>query len=132
MAILGIDYGRVYLGLAVAKENIPFPLTVIKSKSDNHKISEIVKICKREKISRIIVGKGSGRLENHIRGFVNKLKKKVDQEILFVDEALTTNQAVNQMIVEGVSQKRRKELEHAYAAALLLTLYQNTGKTRDG
>lgn len=123
MHLLGIDYGTVYLGLAIARENLPVALTVVKSKSDDHKIAEIVKICHQEIISKIIIGKGSGKLENHIKDFINKLKEKINLEIIPVDETLSSNEALNQMIKEGVPLKKRKKEEHAFAAALLLSLY---------
>lgn len=123
MNLLGIDYGRVYLGLAISREGIPVPLKVVKSKSDTHKLGEIVKICNEENIFKIIIGGGSDKLENHLRGFINKLTEKTGINIVIIDETLTSNQAVEKMIIEGISQKKRKEMEHAYAASLLLNLY---------
>lgn len=123
MNLLGIDYGRVYLGLAISIEGICRPLKVIKSKSDTHKLDEIEKLVRQECILKIVFGKGSGKLENHIRGFVKKLKEKTKIEVILIDETLTSNQALQKMIEEGVSQKKRREMEHAYAALLLLSQY---------
>lgn len=123
MHLLGIDYGRIYLGLAISYGRFPKALTVVKSKSDEHKIAEITRICNQEQITKIIIGKGSGQLANHIRGFTKKLKQKLNLEIIAIDEDLTSNEAVETMIMENVSQKMRKTQEHAYAASLLLKLY---------
>ncbi|MCL5970560.1 MAG: Holliday junction resolvase RuvX [Patescibacteria group bacterium] len=123
MHLLGIDYGTVYLGLAISRENLPETLAVIKSKSDDHKIAEIVKICREENISKIIIGKGGAKLENRIKGFIKKIKEKITVEIIPVDETLTSSEALDQMIEEGVPRKQRKEKEHSFAAALLLRSY---------
>lgn len=121
--LLGIDYGRIYLGLAVSRAGIPFAFKVIKTKSDEHKIKEIVKICREENIEKIIIGKGSGKITSYIEGFINKLKERVDQEIIPIDETLTSSRARESMIVERIPKGKRKYKEHAYAAAVLLSLY---------
>lgn len=121
--LLGIDYGRTFLGLAIIREITPQPLTVIKSKSDNHKIEEVLKICQKENISQIIIGFSFGKLANRITGFVNQLRKKTAIQIDFVDETLSTNQAFTKMIEQQVPQKKRRQLEHAYAAVVLLELF---------
>lgn len=123
MNILGIDYGRVYLGLAISQEGICSPLKVVKSKSDNHKLDEIIKLVKGKNISKIVFGFAQGKLENHIRGFIKKLKEKTKIETILVDETLTSNEALKKMIEEGVPQKKRREMEHAYAACLILNMY---------
>lgn len=125
MKLLGIDYGKVYMGLATTEDELtPTVLKVVKSKSDTHKINEIAKICKEEGINKVVIGNGSGKLENHIRGFIDQLKKNLTAEVVSIDETLTSNQAVEKMIADGVPQKKRSELEHGYAAAILLSLYE--------
>lgn len=126
MKLLGIDYGTVYTGIAVSDKNAsPQPLTVIKSKSDQHKIDEIVRLSKEENIDKIIIGNGSGKLENHIRGFINNLTKAVKKEVVAVDETLTSNFAFESMVNSGLSKKKRKDFEHAYAAAIILKIYED-------
>lgn len=125
MQLLGIDYGKVYVGLALASADFPSPLKVIQSKSDSHKIDEIKKICLQEKIDKIIIGKGSGQLENHIRGFVKKLQKEINTEIILIDETFTSNRALEEMLSLDISKNKRRELEHAYAAVLLIKSYLN-------
>lgn len=132
MNILSIDYGRIYLGLAISRQSFSFPLKVIKSKSDQHKIREIVKIIKQEEIAKIILGWQAGKLEAKIKGFANKLEKITKLEVVLIDENLTSKQAVNKMIKEGVSQKKRKFLEHAYAACLILDNYLEELKEKNG
>lgn len=118
MNVLGIDYGLVYMGLAISREGLPRPLTVIKSKSDQHKISEIIRICEKEKVDKIVIGAESG-------GFINKLIKVLKIEVVTVDETLTNKIAFESMMMEGIGQKKRKELEHAFAAAVILKIYED-------
>src|SRR3990172_7531976 len=126
MKLLGIDYGRVYTGIAISDEGAsPQPLIVIKSKSDQHKIDEIARLSQKENIDKIIIGTGSGKLENHIRGFINNLAKAVKKEIVAVDETLTSNLAFESMVNNGLSKKKRRDFEHAYAAAIILKIYEN-------
>lgn len=125
MHLLGIDYGRVYLGIAVCKDSLPYPLTVIKSKSDQHKIEGIITICKKEKIDEIIIGQGSNNLSKHIKQFSQKLQQKSKIRVFLIDETLTSNNAVEAMINQGISQKKRRKQEHAFAAVFLLEQYIN-------
>lgn len=126
MKLLGIDYGRVYTGIAISVEGAsPQPLIVIKSKSDKHKINEITKLSQKENVDKIIIGSGSGKLEDHIRGFIDNLRRTVKKEIVTVDETLTSNLASELMVDNGISKKKRKELEHAYSAAIILKIYED-------
>jgi putative transcription antitermination factor YqgF len=123
MKILGIDYGKVYLGLAVAYDDLIRPLCVIKSKSDHHKISSIVRICRDESVNRIVIGTTTGKQENIIKGFIGKLRKSSSLEIIEVDETLTSVEAMQQMINEGISKQDRKVKIHSYSAVCLLKLF---------
>ncbi len=123
MNILGVDYGRVNLGVAIAKEGLCFPLTVIKSKSDQHKLDELVKIIQKEDISKIVFGSGGDKLKNHIKSFAQKLAKQVKKEVVLIDETLTNYEAVAGMIKEGIPKQKRKEKEHAYAACAIIKIY---------
>ncbi|MBI2029339.1 Holliday junction resolvase RuvX [Candidatus Gottesmanbacteria bacterium] len=121
--ILAIDYGRVHMGLAISQSGIPSPLRVISTRSDQRKLEDIKQILTEYNIEGIVIGKGSGELGNHIRGFIQKIKKFTSIPITSIDETLTSNHALDYMIKNNVPVKKRKSLEHTYAACILLEEY---------
>ncbi len=126
MNLLGIDYGRIYLGMAVAIDKYPQISKVVKSKSDHHKITEISNICIKEDINKIIIGYGSDSFKTDIDNFIELLKKTIKHEIVIVEESFTSNLAIEEMIKDQVPRNKRKLLEHAYAAKILLQNYLNS------
>lgn len=126
MNLLGIDYGRIYLGMAVVRDKYPQISKVVKSKSDHHKITEISKICFKEDINKIIIGYGSDSFKTDIDNFIELLKKATKHEIVKVEESFTSNLAIEEMIKDQVPRNKRKLLEHAYAAKILLQNYLNS------
>ncbi len=123
--ILSIDYGKFYTGLAICKDGFIYPLTVIRSRSDKHKIENILRIIKDEEISLIVIGVSFGKLRTTVTGFIKKLKLKTDKEIIEIDETLSSKKAVQRMVNEGLSKKNRSEKEHAYAACEILETFCN-------
>ena len=126
--LLGVDYGKVHVGLALSESGLPAPLQSFSTKSDERKLDLIEKSVQDNNIEGIVIGKGSGQLVPHIRGFISKLKKRVTVPVFNIDETLTSNVAVEHMIKHNVSRKKRKTLEHAYAACILLSLYYEQSK----
>lgn len=111
------------MGLAISESGITSPLRVVSTRSDQRKLEDIKRILTEYNIEGIVIGKGSGELENHIRGFIQKIKKLTNVPITAIDEALTSNAALDYMIKNNVPVKKRKSLEHAYAACILLEQY---------
>lgn len=115
MILLGIDYGRVHVGLALSQTGIPAPLTAFSTKSDERKLEVIKSEIEKNNVDAIVIGEGSG--------FIGKLKKIINIPIYTVDETLTSNEAIPYMIKNNVPLKKRRILEHAYAACILLEHY---------
>lgn len=96
--LLGIDYGKSKVGLALAdwETKTAVPLKVA---SLEDLVSRIKELVASESIKKIIVGlplNMSGRESNQtkeVKEFVEDLKSKFDLEIITVDERLTTIQA---------------------------------------
>ena len=123
MKYLGIDYGSKKVGLAIAdlETKIATPFKIIKNKDILAKISEI---CKDDNIDKIIVGvpislKGTMSKQSiEVIKFINKLKDKVDIEVIEQDEKLSSLYA-NKLLKET----KAKGLDDDVAAMIILQSY---------
>ncbi len=120
MIILGIDWGEVKLGVAISVGKLAEPLAVF---TPDSLISQITKIVRDSRVDMIIVGVSENESEEKAREFGKKLKEIVSVPVEFVDETLSTYEAQYLAIEAGVPQKKRKEMEDAYAATLILQRY---------
>jgi putative Holliday junction resolvase len=123
MKILAIDFGKAKVGLALAEASLASPLLVIKYKSQRELISRILKIVKEEGIEKIVVGVSEGEMGQASINFANSLKKEMDISIETFDETLSTREAQKLSLEAGIKRIKRKTLEDAYAAALILQNY---------
>jgi len=123
MNLLGIDYGEVKVGVAVSSGRLAVPLKVIKYSDMNKLFSEIEKIVTTEHTEKIIVGISEGKSATESREFGNKLSDRLELPVEFVDETLSTQDAQMLSIESGMGPKKRKKMEDAYAAALILQHY---------
>ena len=122
MKILGIDYGRKKIGLAVVDSQNKFsvPLKVIETTSWE---SQLKKIVESEEIQKIVIGLPSGLMDFEIKKFGQKLSRMVLVEVKYFDETLTSKEAQGLMIGLGKKAKARKKKEDAIAAAIMLQLF---------
>jgi len=118
MILLGIDYGRRRIGLALAINGIIETRGFISWQRDKKQtFSKIKEICQQEGIEEIVVGLSQGKIGQEIREFVKELKKMVKLPIKLVDETLTSWQAEKMV---GWKDKGKVD---AVAAALILERY---------
>ncbi|MFZ5365715.1 MAG: Holliday junction resolvase RuvX [Patescibacteria group bacterium] len=120
MKILGIDYGERKIGLAISEGVLAEPLKIVKSNR------QIVSICQKEGIEKIVVGISEGKMAERARKFGRGLGKITGLPVKFQDETLTSQEAVAKMKEIG---KRVKD-EDAISAALILQEYLETQKRR--
>lgn len=120
MRILGIDYGRQKIGLAISEGILAEPLKVIKQ---DQSLAEIKKICKDQQVTKIIIGLPESGLVEEIKLFAQKLSAATGLTTTFQDEALTSRSAIVKMIAAGKNKKFRRQKEDAVAAALILESY---------
>src|SRR3989344_4387089 len=128
MAILCLDYGERYVGVAItdADEEIALRHSVVDQKKQNllQALQEIVAL---EEVTKILVGVPvslSGRETEQTRvslAFMEKLRETLGSAatVESVDETLTSVEAARLVKFEG----GRKEEEHAEAARLMLEQY---------
>lgn len=122
MSIIGIDYGKKYLGIAVCTNKTPTPLTAIATSSMDHKLKIIKELSEKWQATQIVVGSISGKLRNDINLFIDKLNK-LNLDVILVDEQYSSYLSWENMVRDNIPQRRRKLKEHSYAAAILIERY---------
>jgi putative Holliday junction resolvase len=131
MRVIGLDIGEKTIGVAVSD---PFGWTAqgiktVRRVSKEKDVNEIINIIKEYNIERIVAGlpknmNGSlGHAGDRVKNFCDKLQKKVDMEIIYQDERLTTVAAEKMLIGADVSRKKRKEVIDTVAATYILQSY---------
>lgn len=117
MKLLGIDFGLVNIGLAIAEGPLVEPLGVIQDEK------QIKRICHKQGIEKIIIGISEGKMAKKTRNFGKRLKRITSLPVEYQDETLTSEEAKRLMIKIGKPKKKRQEQRDAIAAALILQNY---------
>lgn len=107
MSILGIDYGEKHVGVAISRGKLAQPLKTI---SCANAIQSIKSLIKQYEIDAVVVG--------DCPEFFLKQLSELGLVIHRADETLSTYDATRSLL--HTSQSRRKNLEHAAAAAVIL------------
>jgi len=118
MVLLGIDYGRRRIGLAVAIDSVIETrgwLDWGRKKQDS--IRRIEKICQEEGVEKMIIGLSEGQMARETRRFGSFLSEVLKLPLEFVDESLTSWQAEKMV---GWKNKGRVD---SVSAALILERY---------
>ena len=123
MRILGIDYGRRKIGLAIADGPLAEPLKILRYNDIKILSEELEKIINKEKIEKVVVGISEGQMADETKKFISVISHKLSVQIETFDETLTTHEAQELSLKAGIKRKKRKELEDAYAACVMLQLY---------
>jgi len=131
MRILGIDYGKKRLGLALSdeEETLASPLSVYQRRDLDRDLAFIAHLVDEKNVGRVVVGlprnmDGTlGEMAQEVLAFVETLKKKTDLPIDTFDERLSTAEAERVLIQADLSRKRRKTLRDSLAAVLILQGY---------
>lgn len=122
MQILGIDYGRKKIGLAVAdsQSRIAEPLGVVRFANEDEAIEKILRL---SEASKAVIGISEGEMAEETKDFARKLEEILKIPVVFQDETLTTYEAQRLSITANIKRKKRKALEDAYSATLILQSY---------
>lgn len=122
MSILGIDYGKRKIGLALAEGKFALPYKVLRVLSRQDAVRKITDVARGEGIDKIVIGVSEQGTQEE-RRFISALKELLDIPIEEWDETLTTQEAQNLALKAGIPRKKRKRMEDAFAAALMLQSY---------
>lgn len=123
MKILGIDYGKAKVGLAIGGGFLAEPLQVIRYKDIKVLQQQIKQIVEYENIEKIIVGISEGEMGRESRDFGISLGKFLTIPVEIFDETLSTRDAQELSRQAGINRKKRKEMEDAFAASVMLQSY---------
>lgn len=118
MNILGLDYGRRSIGVAIACGPLSEPFGKISTSSSLQTLQQIVT---QNKIDLVIVGVPEGPIKEETQKFVEKISnlpsfKKI--KVQTADETLSSQDAIKSLL--HTSKTRRRRLEHSVAAAIIL------------
>ena len=128
MQLLGIDYGKSKVGLALGDDitKMAFGFKKIENKGIKKLVEEIKEIVEEEGIDLIVVGKivsleGKEEIPKDLQEFFNELKAL--NSVVWQDERLTTKQA--EALAKEIPGKpvKLKEVDDKLAAMIILQTY---------
>jgi len=134
--ILGIDFGRVRIGLAISDELrlLAHPLETIPANKDSgNRIAEIVR---ERRIEKVVVGiprQMSGEIgtaANEALEFATKLRGQLPCEVLTWDERLTTVAANRALRDAGKKTRQTRKFVDQVAAQMILQGYLDRESAR--
>nr|MDD5836780.1 Holliday junction resolvase RuvX [Eubacteriales bacterium] len=128
MKILSVDYGDVRTGIAISdvRGMLASPLCVIEQSYQPKLVDRIVQIVEENKIEKIVIGlprnmDGSyGYRCDECRSLGDAISEKIDVDIFYEDERLTTVMAHNVLSDNNVRGKKRKQTVDAVSAVMIL------------
>lgn len=126
MKILGVDYGRKKIGLALTDGILAEPWKVVRFDDLGDVFIKIKKEIEAEKIEKIVVGVSEGEMAEESKKFSLELNRETKIPTETFDETLSTQEAQEKAIGAGIKRKKRKTLEDAFAATVMLQSYLDT------
>jgi putative Holliday junction resolvase len=123
--ILGLDYGRRKIGLALAdiESKLAEPLRILRVDSMEDALKKVSRVSGVSRVSKVVMGVSEGKMAEETKEFGRKLEKKLRIPVVFQDETLTTHEAQKLSQKAGIKRAKRKEMEDAYSATLILQSY---------
>ncbi|KKQ92074.1 MAG: hypothetical protein UT58_C0038G0004 [Microgenomates group bacterium GW2011_GWC1_39_7b] len=133
MKILGIDYGRAKVGLAIAEGDFAEPWKVIRVKSFEDAIEKVssafAEASADKQVDKVVVGISEGEMGEESKKFAETLHSSLFAlPFEFFDETLTSQDAQKLSREAGMSRKKARGMEDAFAASIMLQNYLESGK----
>jgi putative holliday junction resolvase len=137
---LGIDVGRVRIGLALADDvlRVARPVRAVARRDQAATLEDIAATAREYEVERLVVGlplnmDGSeGSSARHARAFAARLEAALGIPAVLFDERLSTFEAETRLRDQGFSAKDRRSLVDAEAAAVILQGWLDASDRRDG
>ena len=131
MKIMSIDYGDVRTGIAISdiRGILASPLCVIKESYQPKLVDKIIELINENKIEKIVIGlprnmDGSyGYRCDDCKSLGQAISEKININIEFEDERLTTVMAHNILSDNNVRGAKRKQTVDAVSAVMILQSY---------
>lgn len=126
MKVAAIDYGTKRIGLAVGEDGQLLFSKMLEIDPETQAIVTLSEVLDRESIGTIVIGlprrlDGSEKEEaQRVRQFAGQLSKGRHIPVIFLDERLTSTEARQILLEEGVAEKDMRHLVDQKVAELLL------------
>lgn len=121
MKILGIDYGKKYIGFAISDETeiVAATMPYMKAKKKKEALDGTLAIIKNMQPGAIVLGKPSkGEMVSEVETFAQSLHEATGLDIIFWNEDYSSKKAE-----VGKSIKFKKGKSHSEAARIILQEY---------
>jgi putative Holliday junction resolvase len=129
MRVLGIDYGRRRIGLALSDGGgilaSPLP-TYVRGRSEKRDIAALISLIDQHGVTAIVVGwplnmDGShGEMAREAEAFACRIGQEAALPVELFDERLTSSEAERVLLEADLPRRRRKELRDSLSAVLIL------------
>jgi putative Holliday junction resolvase len=137
MKLLGIDYGRRRIGIAVTDHSGSCirGLTTVDRQKQGDVIDRLINIIKTEKPTMLIFGlplsiaDDETAMSTEVRQFAATMSARSSLPIEFVDESFSSSQAAGLVSFRKKKERRDKGLRDRIAACLIIESYQRLNPT---
>ena len=137
--LLGVDYGRVRIGLAVSDPDrkFAFPLATHTRRGPEADATYFRDLVKEESIVGLVVGLPvhldgrEGREATEARAYGAWLANVTGLPVVYFDERFSTVQAESALWDAGLTHKKRKQRRDKVAAQMFLQAYPDAGCPAD-
>ncbi len=120
MIILGFDYGRRKIGVAISEGPLSEPHSVLHVTNFPDALLKAAKLVEELMAEKIVVGISEAEMGKESHQFGKELEKATKIPVFFQDETLSSWEAQEKSIEAGKKMHTRKKMEDAYAASILL------------
>lgn len=108
------------MGVAVSEGFLAEPLEVVHYTKLKDLVRKIGEIAGREGVEKVVVGVSEGEMAAESKNFSSVLAEKLNIPVTTFDETLTSKDAQKISLEVGVRRSKRREMEDAYAASIML------------
>jgi len=131
MRILGLDYGRKRIGVAICDEMglVARSLLTIERKTIKKDITEIERIAREHDVERIVIGypltlDGKEGIQcQRVSKFSKMIEERLSLPIVKWDESLSTKEAEDLLLEADMGRRKRRKGVDKLAAAIILQRY---------
>ncbi|MBI2103574.1 Holliday junction resolvase RuvX [Candidatus Woesebacteria bacterium] len=114
---------KVGIALGDTDSALAEPCKILRYSDTRILSAKIKRIVKDEGVEKIVVGVSEGKMAGETKEFGKLLEQELKIPVVFQDETLTTADAQALSIEAGINRKKRKGMEDAFSAALILQKY---------
>lgn len=117
---LGLDYGSAHIGIAIATGPLASPLTTVPASTAVPMLKSLVE---KHDISALVIGVSDSSTSASVAKLADQLSF-LRLPVYLVDETLSSHEARQALL--HTTKSRRRDLEHAASAAIILQSWLDT------